>query len=116
MSNHHSHHGAGWSAAVSATLHCLTGCAIGEVAGMVVGTALGWHNGATVVLSIVLAFAFGYALTASTVLRAGETLARAARVALAVDTLSIITMEVVDNGVVLAIPGAMDAGLASALF
>ena len=116
MSNHHSHHGTGWSAAVSATLHCLTGCAIGEVAGMVVGTALGWHNGATVVLSIVLAFVFGYALTASTVLRAGETLARAARVALAVDTLSILTMEVVDNGVVLAIPGAMDAGLASALF
>ena len=83
MSNHehHTHGGTGWSAAVSATLHCLTGCAIGEVAGMVIGTALGWSNGATIVLSIALAFFFGYALTASTVLRAGETLARAAKVA-----------------------------------
>ena len=114
--HHHSHQGTGWSAAVSATLHCLTGCAIGEVLGMIVGTALGWHNGATVALSIALAFLFGYALTASTVLRAGETLARAAKVALAVDTLSIITMEIVDNGVILAIPGAMDAGLGSLLF
>ena len=114
--NHDHHAGTGWSAAVSATLHCLTGCALGEVAGMVVGTALGWHNAATVVLSIVLAFVFGYTLTASTVLRAGETLVRALRVALAVDTLSIITMELVDNGVVLAVPGAMDAGLTSALF
>ena len=118
MSNHehHTHGGTGWSAAVSATLHCLTGCAIGEVTGMVVGTALGWGNGATIVLSVVLAFVFGYALTASTVLRAGETLARAAKVALAVDTLSIATMEVVDNGVMLAVPGAMHAGLASLLF
>jgi hypothetical protein len=117
MSNHHhSHHGTGWPAAVSATLHCLTGCAIGEVTGMVIGSALGWHNAATVVLSVVLAFVFGYGLTASTVLRAGETLVRAARVALAVDTLSIITMEIVDNGVVLAVPGAMDAGLGSLLF
>ena len=113
----HGHHGGtGWSAAVSATLHCLTGCALGEVTGMVVGTALGWGNGATVVLSIVLAFVFGYALTASTVLRAGDTLARATRVALAVDTLSILTMEVVDNGVMVTIPGAMHAGLGSVLF
>jgi hypothetical protein len=113
---HDHHHGTGWSAAVSATLHCLTGCAIGEVAGMVIGTALGWGNLATVVLSVALAFVFGYALTASTVLRAGETLARAAKVALAVDTLSILTMEVVDNGVMVAVPGALHAGLGSLLF
>jgi len=112
----HSHHGTGWSAAVSATLHCLTGCALGEVAGMVLGTALGWSTGATVVAGVVLAFVFGYALTASTVLRAGETPARAARVALAVDTLSILTMEIVDNVVMVTVPGAMDAGLGSALF
>ena len=113
---HHAHHGTGWSAAVSATLHCLTGCAIGEVTGMVVGTALGWGTSATVVLSVALAFVFGYALTASTVMRAGETFARAARVALAVDTLSILTMELVDNGVMVAVPGAMEAGLGSLLF
>ncbi len=83
---------------------------------MVVGTALGWGNGATIVLSVALAFVFGYALTASTVLRAGETLARAAKVALAVDTLSILTMEGVDNGVMVTIPGAMHAGLGSPLF
>jgi hypothetical protein len=102
--------------AFSATVHCLTGCATGEVLGMIIGTSLGWHNGATVVLSIALAFVFGYALTASTVLRAGETLARAAKVALAVDTLSILTMEVVDNGVMVAVPGALHAGLGSLLF
>jgi hypothetical protein len=118
MSTHEQghHHGTGWNAAVSATLHCLLGCAIGEVAGMVIGTALGWSNGATIVLSIALAFLFGYALTASTVLRHGETLANAAKVALAVDTLSILTMEVVDNIVMVAIPGAMHAGLGSPLF
>ncbi len=117
MSNHgHAHHGTGWPAAVSATLHCLIGCAIGEVLGMVIGTALGWGNGATIVLSVALAFLFGYAFTATTVLRAGETLARAAKVALAVDTLSILTMEVVDNGVMVTIPGAMHAGLGSPLF
>ena len=112
----HSHHSTGWSAAISATLHCLTGCAIGEVAGMVIGTALGWGNGATILLSVALAFVFGYALTASTVLRAGATFARAAKVALAVDTLSIATMEVIDNGVMVTIPGAMHAGLTSSLF
>ncbi|RLK55227.1 DUF4396 domain-containing protein [Actinokineospora cianjurensis] len=105
-----------WRQAMSATLHCLTGCAIGEVLGMVIGTALGWSNLATVVLSIALAFVFGYSLTIGPVLRAGVPAARALRIALAADTVSITVMEIVDNGVMLVVPGAMDAGLASALF
>jgi hypothetical protein len=105
-----------WSVAASSTLHCLTGCAIGEVLGMVIGTALELHNAATVVLSIVLAFVFGYGLTMRGVLRAGVRLADAVKVALAADTVSIAVMEVVDNAVVLGVPGAMEAGLASWLF
>jgi len=105
-----------WSSAAAATLHCLTGCAIGEVLGMVVGTALGLHNAATVVLSVALAFVFGYGLTMRGVLRAGVGFARALRVALAADTVSIAVMELLDNAVVVAVPGAMDAGLTSALF
>ena len=102
--------------AVSATLHCLTGCAIGEVLGMVVGTALGWGNWPTVVLAVVLAFVFGYSLTVGPVLRAGVPFRQAVRVALAADTVSIAVMEVCDNAVVLAVPGAMDAGLGDLLF
>ena len=102
--------------AVTATAHCLTGCAIGEVLGMVLATAWDWGNAATIALSVVLAFAFGYALTASSVLRAGAGLRTALSVALAADTVSILTMEIADNGVVLAVPGAMAAGLADVLF
>ncbi|GAA1827040.1 DUF4396 domain-containing protein [Microlunatus capsulatus] len=102
--------------AVSATLHCLTGCAIGEVLGMVLGTWWGWSNGATVVLAVALAFLFGYALTLGPVLRSGLPLRTAITVALAADTVSILTMEVVDNAVVLAVPGALEAGLTSPLF
>jgi hypothetical protein len=102
--------------AVSATLHCLTGCAIGEVLGMVLATWWGWANGPSIALATVLAFFFGYSLTVRPVLRSGLGLRRAVRVALAADTLSIVTMELVDNGVVVAVPGALDAGLADALF
>lgn len=102
--------------AISATLHCLTGCAIGEVLGMIIGTALGWSNLATIVLAIVLAFFFGYALTIGPVLRSGLPLRAAIGIALAADTVSIAVMEIVDNAVVLAVPGAMDAGLADWLF
>lgn len=102
--------------AISATVHCLTGCAIGEVLGMVIGTALGLHNATTIILSIVLAFFFGYALTIRPVLAAGIPFAGAIKVALAADTLSILTMEIIDNTVLVAVPGAMDAGLASFLF
>ena len=102
--------------AVSATLHCLTGCAIGEVLGMVIGTALGWSDLQTVALAVGLAFLFGYALTVRPVLRSGVPLRQAVRVALLADTLSITVMEVVDNAVMLSVPGAMDAGLASPLF
>ena len=105
-----------WATAAQATLHCLTGCAIGEVLGMVIGTAVGLHNAATVVLSIVLAFVFGYALTVRGVLRSGLDLRSALKVALAADTASIAVMELIDNAVVLAVPGAMDAGLTSWLF
>lgn len=102
--------------AVSATLHCLTGCAIGEVLGMVIGTALGWGNGATIALAVALAFVFGYAFTVVPVLRSGLALSSALGVALAADTVSITVMEIVDNAIMLLIPGAMEAGLDSWLF
>src|SRR4051812_5446921 len=102
--------------ALSATLHCLTGCAIGEILGVVIGTALGLANGPTIALGIALAFVFGYSLTSLPLLRAGLALAAVAPIAFASDTLSIATMEVVDNGIVVAIPGAMDAGLRDLLF
>ena len=102
--------------ALSATLHCLTGCAIGEVAGMLIGTALGFSNLATVALSVALAFVFGYGLTSLPLLRAGLAVGVVVPIALASDTLSIATMEAVDNAIVLAVPGAIDAGLASLLF
>jgi Domain of unknown function (DUF4396) len=97
--------------AFSATVHCLTGCAIGEVLGMVIGTALGWGALATIVLSIGLAFLFGYSLTSLPLLRAGLSLAAVVPLALASDTISITIMEIVDNAIVLSIPGAMDASL-----
>ncbi len=102
--------------AFSATVHCLTGCAIGEVAGMAIGTALGLSNLATIVLAVVLAFFFGYGLTSLPLLRSGMALGAVIPIAFASDTLSIATMEIVDNLVVLTIPGAMDAGLADLLF
>ena len=100
----------------SATAHCLTGCAIGEVLGLVIGTIFGWGNFATIVLAIVLAFFFGYSLTMLPLLRSGIALAAALPLAFASDTLSITIMEIVDNLIVLVIPGAMDAGLGSLLF
>ena len=102
--------------ALSATLHCLTGCAIGEVAGVAIGTALGLANGPTIALGILLAFVFGYSLTSLPLLRAGLALAVVAPIALASDTLSIAVMEIVDNAIIVVIPGAMDAGLDDILF
>jgi hypothetical protein len=102
--------------AFSATLHCLTGCAIGEVLGMVIGTGLGWDDVPTILLSVVLAFVFGYSLTLRPLLASGLAFATAARLALAADTLSITVMEIVDNAIMLVIPGAMEAGPRSALF
>jgi Domain of unknown function (DUF4396) len=102
--------------AFSATVHCLTGCAIGEVAGLAIGSALGLSTLATVVLAVVLAFFFGYGLTSLPLLRAGMALGAVIPIAFASDTLSIATMEMVDNLIVLTIPGAMDAGLDSLLF
>ena len=102
--------------AVSATLHCLTGCAIGEVLGMIIGTALGWGDLQTVALAVGLAFLFGYAFTIGPVMRSGLTLRAAIPVALAADTISITVMEIVDNAIMLGVPGAMDAGLTSPLF
>jgi len=105
-----------WRTAVSATLHCLTGCAIGEVLGMVIGTSLGWSTVPTVILSIALAFLFGYSLTIRPVLKAGVAFGAAVSVALAADTLSITVMEIVDNAIMIVIPGAMEAGALSWLF
>ena len=109
-------HGSLNRVALSATLHCLTGCAIGEVLGMIVGTALGWGDWATIALAVVLAFLFGYALTMLPLLRSGIALGAAIPVALASDTVSIAIMEIVDNAIILLIPGAMEAGLADGLF
>jgi len=102
--------------AVSATVHCLTGCAIGEVLGFVIGTALGWGDLETMVLAIVLAFFFGYSLTVFAVVRSGLGLGAAIGIALVADTVSITVMEIVDNAVMLVVPGAMEAGLADWLF
>lgn len=114
---HEGHQVGGLNAmAASATLHCLTGCAIGEIAGLMIGTAAGLSNTWTVVVSIALAFVFGFGLSSLPLLRAGLTLAAALGVVVAADTLSIATMEVVDNAVMALIPGAMNAGLVNVLF
>jgi hypothetical protein len=124
VADRHGRHGAGhWAPApslnrlaASATTHCLTGCAIGEVLGLVIASALGWAVLPSIALAIALAFVFGYALTLRPLLAGGLALGEAARLAFAADTLSITVMEIVDNGVILAVPGAMEAGLDSLLF
>ncbi len=122
MSTHHEHasdHGVAGSLnalAASATLHCLTGCAIGEIAGLIIGTAAGLSNVPTIALSISLAFVFGYTISTLPLLKAGLGFAAALSIVLAADTLSILTMEVVDNAVMAIIPGAMDAGLVNVTF
>jgi hypothetical protein len=118
---HHDHQlptsgGALTAVALSATLHCLTGCAIGEVAGMAIGTALGFSDWGTVALAVALAFVFGYTLTSLPLLRAGLALATVVPIALASDTASIAVMEIVDNAIVVVIPGALDAELGDLLF
>jgi hypothetical protein len=118
---HHHHElptegGALNAVALSATLHCLTGCAIGEIAGMVIGTALGFSDWGTVALAVALAFLFGYTLTSLPLLRAGLALGAVIPIALASDTVSIAIMEVVDNAIMLTIPGAMEASLDNTLF
>jgi hypothetical protein len=105
-----------WKTAMSATLHCLTGCAIGEVLGMVLATWWGWSTGPSIALAVVLAFFFGYLLTFTGVRRAGMDVRTAVRTAIAADTLSILVMELVDNGVILTVPGAMESGLLDLLF
>lgn len=104
------------SVALSATLHCLTGCALGEIAGMVIGTALGFSDLGTIALAVALAFLFGYTLTSIPLLRAGLALAAVIPIALASDTASIALMEVIDNLIMLVIPGAMEAGIGDVLF
>ena len=104
------------SISISATLHCLTGCALGEIAGLAIGTALGFSNIATVALAVALAFLFGYTLTSLPLLRAGFALSAVIPIAFASDTISIAVMEIVDNLIVVVIPGAMEAGLSSILF
>jgi hypothetical protein len=113
---HHEHGGNVNTMALSATLHCLTGCAIGEIAGLIIGTALGLSNIPTIALAVGLAFLFGYTLSTLPLLRAGVALGAALSVVLAADTLSILTMEIVDNAVMAVIPGAMNAGLVNPIF
>lgn len=105
-----------WRSAIQATIHCLTGCAIGEVLGMVIATAFAWGNAASIGISVVLAFFFGYALTLRPLVAAGVPIRRASRLAVASDTLSILTMEIVDNAFILIVPGALAAGLGDGLF
>ncbi|MGZ8394897.1 MAG: DUF4396 domain-containing protein [Nitrospira sp.] len=118
----HSHHGPEHAVsslnrtAFMATVHCLTGCAIGEVLGMAVGTALGWSNWPTVGLAVILAFLFGYGMTLWPLRRAGMAWGAALGLAFASDTLSMMTMEVIDNAIMLVLPGAMEAGLSDPLF
>jgi hypothetical protein len=118
--DHHGHAGhdmGGLNAmSASATLHCLTGCAIGEIAGLMIGTGLGLDNGATIVISLALAFAFGFTLSSLPLLRTGLTLGATLSVIVAADTLSIASMEIVDNLVMAVIPGAMNAGLVNPVF
>ena len=123
--DHHMHHGAHDEShdssslnrtALMATIHCLTGCTIGEILGMVIGTVLGWGNWPTVALAVVLAFFFGYTMTLWPLRKAGMAWGTALGLAFASDTLSMTTMEIVDNAIMVAIPGAMDAGLGTALF
>jgi Domain of unknown function (DUF4396) len=102
--------------ALSATVHCLTGCAIGEVLGLVIATQLGWHDIPSIVLAIVLSFLFGYSLTLRPLLASGVAFGRAARLAFAADTMSITVMEIVDNAIVVAVPGAMAAQVTDPLF
>ena len=102
--------------AFTATVHCLSGCAVGEVLGLVIGTALGWATVPTIALAVGLAFLFGYAFTMIPLLRAGLAFGAVLKLALAADTVSVLIMEIVDNAIMLVIPGAMDAGLGSALF
>lgn len=121
LAHMHHHHAAMQPAsldrlALSATLHCLTGCGIGEVLGLVIGTALGLGNAPTIALAVVLAFFFGYLLTMLPLLRSGLPMRQALLTAFAADTASITIMELVDNAIMLLIPGAMDAALTDALF
>jgi hypothetical protein len=116
MGTHAHAHPSPTRVALAATLHCLTGCAIGEVLGLVVASAVGLGDAASIALAVVLAFFFGYALSVRPVLHGGVELRRALRIVLAADTASIATMEVVDNAIVLAVPGAMAAGLLDGRF
>ncbi len=118
MNGEHAGHVASssWNTAFQATVHCLTGCAIGEILGMVIATALDWSDAASIALSVALAFFFGYLLTLGPVVRAGVGFRRAVRVALAADTVSITTMELVDNAFIVLVPGALAAGLTDSLF
>lgn len=116
--HHAGHHDMGSMSrmAISATLHCLTGCAIGEIAGLVIGTAAGLSNAGTIAISIALAFVFGYTLSTLPLLKGGLNVRTALTVVLAADTLSILTMEIVDNAVMAVLPGAMNAGLVNVVF
>jgi hypothetical protein len=112
----HSHHRGSTNMAISATLHCLTGCAIGEIAGLIIGTIIGLSVVATIGLAVSLSFLFGYSLSLLPLLKHGLSFKKALPVILVADTLSILTMEIVDNAAMALIPNAMNAGLVNPLF
>lgn len=93
--------------AIQHTVHCLIGCGTGEVAGMLLAAALGWHRIGRLALAIVLAFAFGYYLTYRGVRKHTSNTIEAFKITAATDTVSIATMEVVDNAIELIIPNAL---------
>lgn len=112
----HNHEMSSRNMAINATLHCLTGCSIGEILGMIIGAVAGLSNLSTIVLSTVLAFLFGYALSILPLLRSGLSLKRTLLLVLAADTISILAMELADNTVMAVVPGAMNATLVNPVF
>ena len=112
----HMHHGSPRKMAVSATLHCLAGCAIGELTGVTIGTAAGFAPHATVIMAGILSFVSGYTVSTWPLVKAGAPFTKALRLVLAADTVSILTMTVVDNLLMLVIPGALNKNLANPVY
>lgn len=101
---------------MSATLHCLTGCSIGEILGMVISAAAGLKTAPSIAISVVLAFGFGYGLSMRSLMKHKLTFKKSMKLAFAADTASMASMEFADNAFVLAVPGAINAGLTTLLF
>ena len=116
--DHHNHgaHGATKKMAALATLHCLLGCAVGEMIGVTIGTHMGFAPHETVMLAFVLSFVSGYTVSTWPLLRAGMKFRPAIRLVFTADTVSILTMTIVDNLIMLSVPGAMDKDLTHPIY